>query len=92
MVAQMKDPITYILTDSFKDFIGICENEGLRRSGAMLIRGQNAYWISRWDQLMGRMIYPQDKLVWGHFNDSEQWFRINMEINIRLKQQELDNG
>lgn len=82
---MLREPITYILTDRVREFCDICDNLGLRRYGSKLLAGQNTVWIERWDQILGRRIYPEDQLVWGYYADMEQAHRIRVEIAIRTK-------
>jgi hypothetical protein len=85
----MKEPMTYILTDRIHEFCQICDQLSLRRCGSRIFGGQNAVWVSRWDQMLGRRIYPHDQLVWGSYADSTQEHRIRCELAIRSKLDEF---
>lgn len=85
-----KNPETtiYILTDVPRDAKDICDANNLSWNHGKPIdpEGRKVLWIDghlTWHKLIGRKIYPDDLILWGHFNNISSSYHITKEIEMR---------
>jgi hypothetical protein len=71
----------YVVAPTKRIFIQWCAERGIHWNNP------NVTWISRYDQVLGRVIYTHDEVAFvsrGEF-DKDELSRIDKEINMRTK-------
>lgn len=79
----------YVITPFLMDAIRKCQDEGFEcpvKGGRFL--NPNIFWVYDWMQLLGRKIFPHDKILYGEKCDlfeNDSLHLIHMEIELRKR-------